>query len=52
MLVLVKILVIIGVLAIVKCEKETVLMTEVFEIQVHPLMFNWTFEGLLTLICK
>lgn len=30
----------------VKCDKETVLMTEVFEIQVYPQIFNWTFEGL------
>lgn len=35
-----------GVIFSVKCDKETVLMTEVFEIQVYPQMFNWTFEGL------
>lgn len=30
----------------VKCDIETVLMTEVFEIQVYPQIFNWTYEGL------
>lgn len=34
----------------VKCDKETVLMTEVFEIQVYPQIFNWTYEGLFIFI--
>ncbi|XP_017771255.1 PREDICTED: epsilon-sarcoglycan isoform X2 [Nicrophorus vespilloides] len=28
------------------CRAENVLMTEVFEIKVNPLMFNWTFDGI------
>lgn len=29
----------------IRCEN--VLMTEVFEIEIDPPMFNWTYEGML-----